>query len=81
MVQQARQRRLQHLFLNDTRVTDLTPLAGLKELEVLLISNTQVSDLSPLAGLKNLRTLQLHGTLASDEQVQQLQRHLPVHRH
>jgi len=45
--------------LSNTQVSDLSPLAELKNLERLQFSNTQVSDLSPLAELKNLEWLSL----------------------
>jgi len=48
------------------RVSDLSPLAGLKSLERLGLRNTQVSDLSPLAGLKNLEWLRFDNTQVTD---------------
>ncbi len=52
--------------LVDTQVSDLKPIAGLRNLETLQISDTQVSDVSPLAGLTNLKWLLLDGTQVSD---------------
>ena len=69
---------LKWLYLINTQVSDLSPLAELKNLKVLhLINNTQVSDLSSLAELKNLLQLDLRNTLVSDEQLQRLQQALP----
>jgi hypothetical protein len=41
---------LHHLDLSGTQVTDVSPLAGLRELEIINLSGTQVTDLSPLRG-------------------------------
>jgi internalin A len=57
---------LQWLNLSGTQVSDLSPLAGLENLQSLVLSGTQVSDLSPLAGLENLQGLYLSGTQVSD---------------
>jgi Leucine-rich repeat (LRR) protein len=58
-------------------VTDLTPLAGLKNLFILRLDNTQVTDVTPLAGLTSLRELQLTNTDIAQEQVRKLQTALP----
>ena len=50
-----------------SKVTDVTPLAGLKKLERLDLYQSPVSDLSPLAGLTNLIYLDLRGTQVSQE--------------
>ena len=63
--------------LRGTPVTDLSPLAGLKNLDLLYLRNTQVSDLSPLAELKNLKWLLLGNMSVSDEDVQELRQALP----
>jgi Leucine-rich repeat (LRR) protein len=52
--------------LNDTQLSDLSPLSELKNLELLYLDDTQVSDLSPLAELKNIGTLDLSGTKVSN---------------
>lgn len=52
--------------LLNTPVSDLTPLAGLKDLQGLNLYSTQVSDLTPLAELKELRILWLRNTPVSD---------------
>lgn len=50
---------LKKLEIHCQSVTDLTPLAGLTQLEELLIKETPVSDLTPLAGLTSLTRLHL----------------------
>ena len=52
--------------LRYTLVSDLSPLADLKNLQRLVLYDTPVSDLSPLAELKNLRYLDLSSTQVSD---------------
>ena len=54
------------LDLSGTKVTDLTPLAGLAKLEALDLRGTKVTDLTPLAGLTNLIMLDLRGTKVID---------------
>ena len=58
----------QVLYLNQTQVSDLTPLQELKNLQWLALSlnQTQVSDLTPLQELKNLQWLDLNQTQVSD---------------
>ncbi|MFO0546808.1 MAG: hypothetical protein U0271_00405 [Polyangiaceae bacterium] len=64
---------------HDGKVTDLSPLAGLSELEILDVGQIQhdatdwkeltpisAKDLSPLAGLRKLRVLSLYGVQVSD---------------
>jgi Leucine-rich repeat (LRR) protein len=58
--------RVWRVDLNSTQVSDISPLAELKNLGRLVLTNTQVSDLSPLAELKNLEWLSLHSTQVSD---------------
>ena len=50
------------LYLGDTSVTDLAPLAGCKALTTLYLCDTGVTDLAPLAGCKALTTLDLCDT-------------------
>jgi hypothetical protein len=52
--------------LDNTQVSDLSPLAELKNLKTLSLDQTQVSDLSPLAELKKLEVLYLSHTQVSD---------------
>ena len=50
---------MEFLSLNDNQITDLKPLAELKELKELHLNDNQITDLTPLAGLKELETLWL----------------------
>lgn len=59
--------KLKKLYLNgywgtSTAFNDLSPLAGLTNLQELDVSNTEVSDLSPLSGLTNLQQLYIWKT-------------------
>lgn len=55
-----------NLYLADTGVLDLGPLAGLAELQRLDLNGTDVSDLRPLSGLSRLQELYLNRTSVSD---------------
>ena len=48
------------------QLSDVTPLAELKNLKELVLSSTQMTDISPLAGLSNLESLNLTNTKVSD---------------
>ena len=54
------------LDLSNTQVSDISALAGLKNLKGLYLRNTQVSNITSLTGLKNLKNLALHGTQVTD---------------
>jgi hypothetical protein len=54
------------LYILDTQVTDLAPLANLSALQTLSISDTQVTDLAPLANLSALQTLNISDTQVTD---------------
>jgi Leucine-rich repeat (LRR) protein len=58
--------KLQIVYLGETQISDLTPLAEMKALWLLTLNATRVSDLSPLAGLTGLRDLDLDQTKVSD---------------
>ncbi len=62
----ARLTELQSLGLSDTRIIDLTPLAGMTGLKYLFLTNTQITDLTPLAGLTELQRLDLDHTEITD---------------
>lgn len=62
----ARIKGLIQINLNKTKISDLSPLAGLTELRVLTLNQTGVSDLTALAGLTGLRRLSLNHTGVSD---------------
>ncbi|MEO0477710.1 MAG: leucine-rich repeat domain-containing protein, partial [Planctomycetota bacterium] len=57
---------LQRLHLDNTQVSDLSPVQSLSGLQTLALTNTQVSDLSPLQGLSGLQTLDLNNTQVSN---------------
>jgi hypothetical protein len=54
------------VYLDNTIVQDLTPLADLKKLRGLDLSNTKISKLTPLAKLKSLERLTLANTQVDD---------------
>jgi hypothetical protein len=54
------------VYLDGTKVSDLTPIAGLTDLVSLYLSNTEVEDLSPASQLKNVRVLLLARTAIRD---------------
>ena len=59
-------RRVNSINLYGTKVSDLTPVAGLTNLIELWCYNTKVSDLTPLARLTNLNELWCYETQVSD---------------
>ena len=52
--------------MSGNRISNLSPLKGLTNLEWLIIRDTGTSDVSPLAGLTNLRVLHAHRNNISD---------------
>jgi Leucine-rich repeat (LRR) protein len=68
-------KRLRLLWAGDTFVSDLTPLAGLTELEDLDLHGTPIGEesITHLAGLRALRRLDLQGTNISDAAVATLE--------
>ncbi|MXV77593.1 hypothetical protein F4001_04495, partial [Candidatus Poribacteria bacterium] len=50
----------------NNRISDLTPLANLTQLQNLRIGDNLISDLTPLAGLTQLKSLGIHDNLISD---------------
>ncbi len=57
---------LKNLISNSIQITDLSPLAGLSNLQELDCSNNQITDLSPVAGLTNLQILDFYSTQITD---------------
>jgi len=57
---------LEQVFISMQKITDISPIAGLKRLEVLDIKNNPVTDISPLSKLKFLRRVSLFDTNVSD---------------
>ena len=51
--------RLEELRVSLNRITDLTPLAGLRNLRILSLGTNQIVDITPLAGLVRLQFLTL----------------------
>ena len=54
------------LHISGGQISDLTPLANLKNLRTVKLYNQNISDLTPLAGLINLEELQVHDNPISD---------------
>ena len=54
------------LFVERTRVWDISPLRGLTKLKYLYLDKNAISDISPLSGLTKLRTLYLEDNQISD---------------
>ena len=58
---------LRYLNLEDNDLTDLSPVAGLTDLEQLsVMNNPDLTDLSPLAGLTGLRNVNFDSSLVTD---------------
>ncbi|KIT16267.1 leucine-rich repeat domain-containing protein [Jannaschia aquimarina] len=57
---------LRGLGLDDTEVTDISPVARMTALQDLLLKNVPVTDLSPISGLRNVQHLFLRGTDVED---------------
>lgn len=57
---------LQRLELGYNQITDIRPIAVLKDLQILQLYNNQITDFSPLAGLSNLRSLDIHCNPCTD---------------
>ena len=60
---------VQGVDLENSQVSDLTPLQGLTNLRSLNLRETQVIDLTPLQGLTNLERLDLRSSQVSGEVV------------
>ena len=58
--------KLRTLDLNDTQITDLTPLAGMVGMTRLYLHHTGVTDLTPLAGMGGMTVLTLNETKVTD---------------
>ena len=57
---------LKFLAINFTKVSDITPLAGLENLRGLGLGYNRITDITPLAGLINLQELNLQNNQISD---------------
>ena len=57
---------LQKLEIDDNRIVDISPLAGLSHLQTLNLHENQINDISSLVGLTSLQILSLHENQISD---------------
>ena len=57
---------LKRLTLTFNRITDITPLAGLTQLELLDVGANQISDISAVSEMKGLTSLKIFGNLITD---------------
>jgi hypothetical protein len=64
-------------YLHYQNVSDISPLAVLKDLKLIVLTSTPVSDVTPLANVKGLETLDLINTQVTPEQVENLGKTLP----
>jgi hypothetical protein len=62
----AGQAKLQSLYVDNNRISDLSPIKDLKWVDLLGLKNNQISDLSPLAALTELRYTFLEGNPLKD---------------
>jgi len=69
--------RLRHISERPPTVSDISPLADLRNLELLYLNGTQVTDLTPLAGLTRLKKIFLYEVPAPRAAIDELQRALP----
>ena len=54
------------LFFKGERIRDITPLAGLTDMDALIFFNSPINDITPLAGLTNLTVLELGNNQITD---------------
>ena len=71
-------KKLKGLILFRCNITDLSPVTNLKSLQLLKLVDTRISDLTPLIGLKNLKELNLQDTSVTKQQIDDLQKSLPM---
>ena len=62
----ARFPKLKRLYIARNKITDVSPLAGLIDLEYLVLTENQISDVTPLGGLTRLSELDLNDNQISD---------------
>ncbi|MDE7233814.1 MAG: leucine-rich repeat domain-containing protein, partial [Ruminiclostridium sp.] len=68
---------LETLYLDNTAVTDLSPLSALPKLRTLSLDRTAVTDLSPLLELEEFDCLFIRGCEISEEQVNAIKEKFP----
>lgn len=59
-------KRLVYLTLRDTKISDISGVENLRDLQNLDLNHTRVVDLTPLSGLPKLQLLYLHDTWVED---------------
>lgn len=57
---------LEELYLDNTKISDLSPLSSLTELKELYLDSVKVTDLTPLSNLKGLEKLWLNKSQVAD---------------
>lgn len=57
---------VQEVDLENNEVTDLTPLAGLKQIQLLVLTRNKIESIAPLAELERIQYLELSGNAVSD---------------
>jgi hypothetical protein len=55
-----------HLWLSDNKITDISPLSALTNLEMVWLSKNQITDITALSGLENLRHVDLDNNQVAD---------------
>jgi internalin A len=58
--------RLKFLYITNSQISDLQPIAKMANLERLEVASSKVKSLEPLAGLTKIRSLYIHETLVDD---------------
>ena len=76
-IKEAKESNTTSLDLRHNKISDLSPLDGLTNLEVLKLYDNKISDLSPLKGLTKLEKLYLRFNPISDAQKAMLKKALP----
>jgi Leucine-rich repeat (LRR) protein len=68
---------LENLRANYNQLTDVTPLAGMKQLAYLELSENLIDNFLPLAGLQNLKCLRASGNIVKDRKQLMVLSHMP----
>ena len=63
---------MEHLRLDENRISDIKPIRGLINLQILHLQTNQISNIEHLKRLANLRELWLQGNLISYRDIQSL---------
>ena len=70
-------RTLTYLDLSANYISDITPISCLHNLATLNLSDNVITNITPLYGMESLRELYLGGNPLTDDQIYDLNRHLP----